>query len=225
MTIAFFDLDGTLTGGPSSERLFLMELARHGLLGPRQLVAALAFQRRYGRAFGRHALKKNKAYLAGLPVDDVAQIGRRFVRDVLAARLRPDVLSRLCAHQAAGEAAILLTGAPDFIARPLAAALGMEDCIASRCAAVQGLFVAEPPPLHPFGPEKRRLAQLCCGERGVAPESCAAYGDSVYDLPLLESVGRAVAVYPDSALRLVARRRGWPIIDGSRLPLEAASPA
>jgi phosphoserine phosphatase len=42
---------------------------------------------------------------------------------------------------------------------------------------------------------------------------CAAYSDSVNDLPMLSTVGRAVAVNPDSALRREARVRGWEIRD------------
>jgi len=37
------------------------------------------------------------------------------------------------------------------------------------------------------------------------------YSDSYNDLPMLERVGTAVAVNPDSRLRRHARRRGWSV--------------
>ena len=37
----------------------------------------------------------------------------------------------------------------------------------------------------------------------------SAYSDSATDLPMLEAVGRPVAVNPDRALAKVARERGW----------------
>jgi len=42
---------------------------------------------------------------------------------------------------------------------------------------------------------------------------CAAYGDSVHDQWMLASVGKPVAVNPDSRLRMTARRRGWEIVE------------
>ena len=38
-----------------------------------------------------------------------------------------------------------------------------------------------------------------------------AYGDSIADLPMLETVGHPHVVNPDKALAAVARRRRWPI--------------
>ena len=42
---------------------------------------------------------------------------------------------------------------------------------------------------------------------------CAAYSDSINDVPMLSAVGRPVAVNPDAALRRTARDRGWEIRD------------
>jgi phosphoserine phosphatase len=54
---------------------------------------------------------------------------------------------------------------------------------------------------------------------GVDLAASYAYGDSLSDLPMLEEVGTPVAVNPDSALRALARKRGWAIEDW---PAEAA---
>jgi hypothetical protein len=48
---------------------------------------------------------------------------------------------------------------------------------------------------------------------GLDLSRCAAYSDSINDLPMLSLVGRPVAVNPDSALRIEARKRGWEIRD------------
>jgi phosphoserine phosphatase len=45
------------------------------------------------------------------------------------------------------------------------------------------------------------------------------YTDSITDLPLLEAVGRPVAVNPDARLRRVARSRGWAIEQWIGAPL------
>ena len=38
------------------------------------------------------------------------------------------------------------------------------------------------------------------------------YSDSINDLPLLQAVGRAVAVDPDARLAAEAAARGWPVL-------------
>src|SRR5436309_2271668 len=48
---------------------------------------------------------------------------------------------------------------------------------------------------------------------GLDLSRCAAYSDSINDMPLLSLVGRAVAVNPDSALRVEAKLHGWEIRD------------
>ena len=44
---------------------------------------------------------------------------------------------------------------------------------------------------------------------GLDLSASSAYSDSATDLPMLEAVGRPVAVNPDRALAKVARERGW----------------
>jgi phosphoserine phosphatase len=58
----------------------------------------------------------------------------------------------------------------------------------------------------------RAVAELAARE-GLDLSRCAAYSDSINDIPLLSLVGRPVAVNPDSALRSEARSRGWEIRD------------
>jgi hypothetical protein len=48
---------------------------------------------------------------------------------------------------------------------------------------------------------------------GLDLSRCAAYSDSINDLPMLSLVGRPVAVNPDSALLSEARSRGWEVRD------------
>ena len=61
------------------------------------------------------------------------------------------------------------------------------------------------------GPEKAKAATGIAERHGVELINCAAYSDSINDLPLLESVGHPHAVNPDWELRRTALNRGWPI--------------
>ena len=207
------DVDGTLLEGLSSEVRFAAYLVRRLRIGPRQIANAALFVPRWGPRYGRHVFKKNKAYLAGLEVDDVATLAEEFVREKLEARLRPALLERLDAHRAAGDRIALLTGTPEFIARPLARRIGTDLWSATRCARSNGTFTADPPEAHPFHREKVDRSLELCAQLGCRLGDCVAYGDSAYDLPLLRRVGRPVVVSPDRRLKRTARDQGWEILD------------
>lgn len=215
MACVFVDVDGTLIKGPSCEARFAAYLLRRGRLGTRQLAQAALFVPRFAPSFGRHVLKKNKAYLAGLEVEAIAASAEAFVRQELEPLLRPELVRRLEAHRGAGEVIVLLTGAPDFIARPLAELVGAELWRATKCERANGVYSAEPPAEHPFGAAKLAFAEEVCRQAGSRLSECAAYADSAYDLPLLERVGRPVAAHPDRALKRAARRAGWEVLAGA----------
>ena len=217
MGIVFVDVDGTLLDGPGSERLFLGHLLAHRVIGPRHLARAARFVATHGWLYGRHVFKKNKAYLCGLDVAEVTELAADFARCNLVPRLRPRVLLRLARHRGAGETIALLTGTPDFIAAPLAGEIGATLTLATRCAQENGRFRKDPPDVHPFALEKALLASDICASRGVPLTSCAAYADSMDDVPLLRRVGRPVAVHPDRKLERIAENEGWEILAGPRL--------
>jgi HAD superfamily phosphoserine phosphatase-like hydrolase len=222
MSLVLVDLDGTLLPGASSERRFIARLLAHRRLGPAQLASALSFLLRHWPAYGVAAFKKNKAYLAGLPVAEVAALAGAFVHQDIEPRLRGALVRRIERHRRMGDVVALLSGAPDFIVAPLAAHLDVALWRATRCAQRDGRFLAEPPFRHPFAEDKLRYASEICAAVGVGLDECTAYADSADDLPLLHRVGRPVAVAPDRGLARVARREDWEVLDG---PLRQAMPA
>lgn len=212
MKLVLFDVDGTLISGASSEQRFFLYLFRRGQLGLRQLLGWCVFALRYLPRYGGHVGKKNKSYLAGLPVDRVRELAKQFVQEDLAHALIPEAVARLNVHLRAGDRVLLLTGTPDFIAEPLAGMLGAEAVIAARCRADAGRFLALPPESHPYAGEKLRLAEQLCAARGWSMSEVIAYADSRTDLMLLSRVGKAVAVRADRQLRAVALEKGWELI-------------
>jgi len=226
VALVFLDLDGTLLAGPGAERRFAGHLLHGGVLGPPQLLQAGAFALRWWVRYGRHVWKKNKAYLAGLDTEEVARRARDFVDAVLVHELRPAMLARVSAHRAAGDACVLLTGAPDFLAVPLGRRLGLAHVRATGCARRGAVFSHAPPCPHPFGAAKLSLARALCAAEGVALDACTAYGDSIHDLALLSAVGHGVAVHPDGDLAAVARQRGWECLGaGARARARAGGPS
>jgi alcohol-forming fatty acyl-CoA reductase len=113
-------------------------------------------------------------------------------------------------HRRAGRAIVLVTGSLDFIIQPLAAEIRADAVIAARLVESDGFFTGElvGPPIG--GQEKARRMRDFAAERGIDLSCSHAYGDSMADLPMLETVGFPHAVNPDRGLSATARRRGWP---------------
>ena len=214
MRLVLVDVDGTLLAG-RSEVQFIRHLILGRRLGARALLRSCAFALSHATLYGRQVWKKNKAYLAGLASAEIEELAEAYVRERLVRELRQPVLARIADHRARGDRILLLTGTPDFIARPLAQAIGAEGCIATSCATRSGLFMAETPVLHPFAAEKLRLAEAAAAECGFSLAACVAYADSIHDYDLLQAVGRPVAVAPDPKLLALARRAGWEVLEAS----------
>jgi len=210
--LAIFDLDGTIVRGTSSERLLFEKLYRERIIGRDQLWAYAGFLAHWWTKLGPTVIKKNKSYLTGLPVGRVEAAAVDLATKILPEYFNARVVGRIREHGEAGDISVLLTGAPQFLAEPLGRALGMGHVIGSRLEAGEGVFTGGMPLVHPFGREKVRLAEELCGKLGCRLNEAAAYADSKDDLPLLESVGRPVAVSPDRRLRVEAERMGWEVL-------------
>lgn len=216
MGLAVFDIDGTLVTGPSTEKRFALHLARNGRIGPRQAFAFLAFLLCELRHYGRHVLKKDKAYLAGLREQDVGELASGWANIALERAWFEPCLARLRRHQEAGDLVVLLSGTPQFIATAIGNALGVNRAIGSACASREGRFRASPPVSHPFADRKVAIVQELARSCGVDAADITAYGDSIHDLPLFMSVGQVVAVRPDEALAAVAHGQGWETLGPTR---------
>jgi len=116
-------------------------------------------------------------------------------------------------HLDAGQRVWLVTATPVELASIIARRLGLTGALGTvaevRNGAYTGHLVGEP--LH--GAAKAQAVRALAEREGLDLSRCTAYSDSINDLPMLSLVGRAVAVNPDSALRMEARTQGWEIRD------------
>ena len=94
---------------------------------------------------------------------------------------------------------------------PLAREFGIAHVIASELAVDNGCLTGKLALPLCYGVGKLTRCQAFATELGVSLAHATFYTDSISDLPLLEAVGRPVAVNPDRRLRRLATRRGWPV--------------
>ena len=97
---------------------------------------------------------------------------------------------------------------PTYLYAPLLS--GQYDIPAIYCE-VDGVYTGELVGDILHGPAKAEAVRALAAREGLELAQCAAYSDSINDLPLLESVGYPHAVNPESELRRIALTRGWPV--------------
>jgi HAD superfamily hydrolase (TIGR01490 family) len=216
----FIDLDRTLIGG-SSLFHFGRAAYRAGLLSKRQL-ASDAYANIKFRLVGlkdsyTDELKERVSQtLAGVPVSAVD----RLMPDVLAGilpRIYPEMLAIAYAHQDAGRSVYICTAAAQAIAELLGSILGFDGAIGTKAEVVNGQYTGgiEGPFVYREG--KAEVVREVCTREGFSLTDSWAYSDSESDVPLLRTVGNAVAVNPDSELAKIARYEEWEILHFDRI--------
>ncbi len=215
--IAFFDVDHTLVRGSTA---FLCSgiLRREGILSRADMV-------RIAWAHLRHllgVLDFERVYAMGVKpfVGTSFQRGRALLDEGFRDHVRPNIylegIDRMKAHREAGDSVVLLSASSAWLLERFREVVPFDGLVAFRQHVKDGLFINNWDRPIPYGANKRVLAETYAAKQGVALADCAFYSDSTSDRPLLEAVGRPVAVNPDPRLRWTARRRGWPVLDWTR---------
>jgi HAD superfamily hydrolase (TIGR01490 family) len=143
---------------------------------------------------------------------DRAQV-RQIVREALLQTIEPimyaEALELMELHRAAGHRVYLVSASPEEIVLPLTDMLGVDGAICSRGEVDGENRYTGRMAFYAYGPEKATAMRELAERVGIDLAASSAYSDSATDLPMLEAVGRPVAVNPDRALAKVARERGW----------------
>ena len=145
-----------------------------------------------------------------------AEAHERFMREVITPAIRPQALELLRTHQQAGDQIIIVTATNEFVTRPIAAALGVQELIAVELERdAQGWVTGEIRGTPSMRGGKVQRMQQWLDARGLQWSGVETffYSDSWNDVPLLERVDHPVATNPDTRLRALAQERGWRILD------------
>jgi HAD superfamily hydrolase (TIGR01490 family) len=145
-----------------------------------------------------------------------AQAHRQFMDEVILPQIDPAARALIEGHRQAGDAVLIITATNEFVTRPIAAALGVDELIAvelERDAA--GWFTGAIAGTPSFREGKVVRFESWLAQRGLgwADVHTTFYSDSTNDLPLLERVSVPVATNPGDELRQLALERGWRILD------------
>ncbi|GAA1648372.1 HAD-IB family hydrolase [Saccharothrix algeriensis] len=215
---AFFDVDNTMMQG-ASLYYFARGLASRRYFTTIDLARFAISQARFRLLAAEHsgdisqAREAALAFIQGWQVDDVQRLSEEIFDELMADRIWSGTRALADQHLAAGQRVWLVTAAPVELGRVIASRLGLTGALGTvaeiRDGAYTGRLVGEM--MH--GPAKAHAIEALAAAEGLDLARCTAYSDSINDVPMLTTVGTAVAVNPDGALRRMARTQGWDIRD------------
>jgi putative phosphoserine phosphatase / 1-acylglycerol-3-phosphate O-acyltransferase len=208
---AFFDVDRTLLATFSAAAFI-----RQGLLSGRTSAAdaaqtALAIlQFQLGQLDFSSFADATTASLRGVPVAEFAEIGEQLFRDELAAEVYPEARALVRAHQRRGHTVCIVSAATRYQIAPLARDMGIDHILCTELECEGDTFTGRI--LHPtvYGTGKADAVRRFIADRKIDLAESYFYSDSHEDVPLLEIVGKPRPTNPDSKLKAIAARQGWP---------------
>jgi len=215
---AFFDVDNTMMQGAS-----IYWLAR-GLAARKYFTAGdlarFAFQQlRFRMLATEHAgdMSQSKAialaFIEGWRVEDMERLCEEIFDELMAERIWSGTRALAQLHLDAGQRVWLVTAAPVELGRLIANRLGLTGALGTVAEIHGGVYTGRLVGDLLHGPAKAVAIRALAEAEGLDLSRCSAYSDSSNDIPMLATVGHAVAVNPDAALRREARDRGWEVRD------------
>jgi HAD superfamily hydrolase (TIGR01490 family) len=207
-----FDVDHTLTRHASG-RHFVASGVRMGILPASVYLSLPLFLLRYRLGgLDSRIFERDFPEIRDRSRDELVRVANRAFDVAVRDDVHPEAEELIHRLKSEGRIIVLATSSLDIVVEPLARYLEIDEVIASSLEFKHGICSGWFARAPVFGAEKRKRVLDFLLERGILPSSCVFYSDSIHDLPLLEAVGKPVAVNPDFKLRREARRRGWSVL-------------
>lgn len=218
------DMDGTLSTAETWRGVHEWVLANHPSPAARRfvplrlpMVALVRLGLRDREAFRARWLRGHARLLRGVPLDQLEVLGEWVVESRLWPSRRQVAVDALASAVREARGAdprtevILATGAYEPIARAFARRVGADIALGTPLEVRDGIATGGLAKPVQSGAEKAAAVLT----HAAGGEILVAFGDTSADVPLLELARRPVAVAPDPALRRVAERRGWEVLESA----------
>lgn len=214
MTLAIFDLDNTLLNG-DSDHAWGEFLVTQGIVDANVYKQANdKFYAEYKQgsldilAYLEFALEP----LTRFNMSELDTLHNQFMASCVNNMMQRKAFDLLQEHRDKGHFLLIITATNLFVTAPIAAALKVDDILATNPQIVNERYTGKVAGIPSFqdGKVTRLNTWLAESEHDLA--GSYFYSDSINDLPLLEKVEYPVAVDPCEQLRSVAEKNRWPII-------------
>jgi HAD superfamily hydrolase (TIGR01490 family) len=148
--------------------------------------------------------------------EELGRATAAFLETVIQPMLTPAARELVRGHQRAGDLIAVVTATNDFVTRPIARLLGIDELLSTDLARDEaGRVTGQIAGVPCFREGKVTRLQAWLAARALSLddfERSTFYSDSTNDLPLLERVSHPVATNPGPALERIAQDRGWPVL-------------
>ena len=216
MSLAIFDLDNTLIGG-DSDYLWGEFLCDEGIISDRQ-----SFKKKNDYFYQQYELGSLNIYawaefsfeiLSHYSIDELEAFHLKF----MAQKIEPIFLKKaqdcINSHKENGDTVLVITASNTFVTAPIVKRYGINHLIATEPEIVSGRYTGKVSGIPCFKSGKIENLMPWLERNGESLKDSTFYSDSHNDILLLELVENAVVVNADAKLTLIARKKGWKIVD------------
>ncbi len=217
--LTLFDLDHTLLP-IDSDYQWADFLAGTGRVGDpdqaRRRNAELMRLYEAGKLAAEQATSFMLGLLTGATSAELAEWHEHYMAEVVRPNIHPVAQELVRGHLERGDLCAIVTSTNEFVTAPIARAFGIHNLIATIPQYCNGRYTGRVSGIPSFQAGKVVRVRSWLSSLGLDLkdfESSTFYSDSVNDMPLMEAVTDPVATNPGDALRRIATRRGWKVLD------------
>jgi HAD superfamily hydrolase (TIGR01490 family) len=211
--IAFFDLDQTIAKSISGRALF-RGAYRKGLLTRFDIMRAVFLSTAFRLKLKDPAkiIDKMVRWVEGIPEKALEDLCSEVFMHELLPSVYKEAISEIENHKSKNAKVVILSSSLTTVCQEMAKNLDIDDFICTELEVRNGYLTGQPAGHICYGEEKAVRLKKYCEKYNFSPSDAWYYGDSMADLPALNSVGNPICVNPDKKLKKTARNRGWKIV-------------
>ncbi len=216
MSLAIFDLDNTLIGG-DSDYLWGEFLCDEGIISDRQ-----SFEKQNDYFYQQYELGSLDIYawaefsfeiLSHYSIDELEAFHLKFMDQKIEPIFLEKAQDCINSHKENGDTVLVITASNTFVTAPIVKRYGINHLLATEPEIVSGRYTGKVSGIPCFKSGKIENLMPWLERNGESLKDSTFYSDSHNDILLLELVENAVVVNADAKLTLIARKKGWKIVD------------
>lgn len=218
---AFFDFDGTLTScncihtiselkrlslSPWRYRLWLLTMA-----------AKLPF---YWILNKTDCQLFNKAFFSeyrGMQLESHDALFKGKLLEFTQAHLFYDAITTINTLREQGWNIVIISASISAVVKPVADFLGIDTVYCNELQVENGIYTGKLEGMTVDGINKAVVINNYLQMQGIDNAKCRAYGNSYWDVAMLNSVGKSICINPDRRLRIAAKKNNWEIIHWQKI--------
>ena len=189
MSVAFFDMDGTIIGGDTND-ISIAEFVKRGIANENILSSLEDFERQF--------------YEGTLKVCDFLRFAVKPLVDIVKNSIMPVVYPgakrAIKFHNDRNDTVVIVTSTMDYLAEHIAEQLNIKYVIASPMEKKDGVLTGEISGIPAFQKDKVTRINMFLKEHSLSLEDSYGYGDTVNDVPMIMMCSHRFAVNPNKVL-------------------------